>query len=198
MESWWREVANVGLGLCSRVLKKVAFASLTCAFALCGALIGSMSGAVKGQTTETGMSRGAMIGAVAGAVVAMEVLESCLQGELLSKVAIFSSLVNGKIFREWVSPVVLKAYQWQINAVEISYVETSDIFDISRSKGLLPELINILPCFKIACHDTSDRGETSSCAVCLQVLYAHVKTSLKVEKNSQSLLEACADEKEIT
>lgn len=48
-----------------------------------------MSGAMKGQTTETGLSRGAAIGAVAGAVVSMEVLESCLQGELLSKVGAF-------------------------------------------------------------------------------------------------------------
>lgn len=47
-----------------------------------------MSGAMKGQTTETGLSRGAAIGAVAGAVVAMEVLESCLQGEMLSKVSV--------------------------------------------------------------------------------------------------------------
>lgn len=158
-------VASYGAGRCLRVLKRVAFAGLTCTFAFCGALIGSMSGAVKGQTTETGLSRGAAIGAVAGAVVSMEVLESCLQGELLSKGAIIGSLLNGKIFREWVSPAVLNAYQWQINAVETNHGETSDIFDISRNKGLLPEIIMELPSFKIACREAR---ETISCAVCLQ------------------------------
>ncbi|XP_022867876.1 NEP1-interacting protein 2-like [Olea europaea var. sylvestris] len=29
------------------------------------------------------------------------------------QVALICSLVNGKIFMEWVSPAVLKAYQWQ-------------------------------------------------------------------------------------
>lgn len=31
------------------------------------------------------------------------------------QVALICSLVNGKIFMEWVSPAVLKAYQWQVS-----------------------------------------------------------------------------------
>lgn len=49
-------------------------------------MIGLVSGALKGQTTETGVFRGAGIGVIAGAIVAVEVMESCLQGEILSKV----------------------------------------------------------------------------------------------------------------
>lgn len=51
-----------------------------------GSLVGLISGAVKGQTTETGLFRGAGIGAISGAIVSVDVLESCFQGEILSKV----------------------------------------------------------------------------------------------------------------
>lgn len=54
-----------------------------------GAGIGAVTGALKGQTTETGIVRGTVIGSLAGVVVAVELLDSCLQGELLSKVRCF-------------------------------------------------------------------------------------------------------------
>ncbi|XP_038987781.1 NEP1-interacting protein 1 [Phoenix dactylifera] len=169
MDGCWWKLSGFGAGFCLNTLRKVAFAGLTCTFALCGALIGSISGALKGQTTETGLFRGAGIGAVAGALLSVEVLESCLQGELSSKVAIFGSLLNGKIFREWVSPAMLKAYQWQINAIEASNGETADLFDISRSIGLLPDIIKRLPEFEIKSDDSINScGELISCAVCLQ------------------------------
>ncbi|XP_020081433.1 NEP1-interacting protein 2-like, partial [Ananas comosus] len=134
-----------------------------------GAIIGSISGALKGQTTETGLLRGAGIGAVAGAVVSLEVLESCLQGELLSKVAIFGSLLNGKIFREWVSPAILKAYQWQINTIEASDTDNFDFLGVDREIGLLPEILRKLPELEISCGEIVDScGEMISCAICLQ------------------------------
>ena len=32
-----------------------------------------------------------------------------------NQVALFGSIFDGKAFREWVSPAVLKAYQWQVS-----------------------------------------------------------------------------------
>ncbi|CAA0833653.1 RING/U-box superfamily protein [Striga hermonthica] len=78
-----------------------------------GATIGSFTGAIKGQTTETGIFRGFVVGAVAGAITAVELLDLISNGEPFSKIALICSLINGKIFMEWVSPAVLKAYQWQ-------------------------------------------------------------------------------------
>ncbi|XP_074563955.1 NEP1-interacting protein-like 1 [Curcuma longa] len=152
--------------LCLNLVRKVAFACLTCTIALCGSMVGLISGALKGQTTETGIFRGAGIGAIAGALISVEFLESCLNGEGLPKLAIFQSLIEGKIFREWVSPALLKAYQWQINAAEGSYRESSDMFDVTRDEGLLPNVIKRLPMFKISVIDSCRRN--LCCAVCLQ------------------------------
>ncbi|KAH0454571.1 hypothetical protein IEQ34_016495 [Dendrobium chrysotoxum] len=153
-------------------LKKLGSAFLTCTFAICGAGIGAVAGALKGQTTETGIVRGAVIGSFAGVVVAVELLESCLQGlqgELLEKMAIFGSILNGKVFREWVSSALLIAYDEQVSTVETSYVDTSDLFDISRSKGLLLEMINKLPEFYITGLEFAEQCEEPlSCAICLQ------------------------------
>lgn len=49
-------------------------------------MVGTVVGAMKGQTTETGFLRGAGIGAVAGAITAVQLLESLVDGESLSKV----------------------------------------------------------------------------------------------------------------
>lgn len=37
--------------------------------------------------------------------------------------ALLSSLVNGKVFMEWVSPAVLKAYQWQVSSHKMKFLE---------------------------------------------------------------------------
>ncbi|URD89889.1 calcium-dependent protein kinase [Musa troglodytarum] len=166
---WWKISGFEHWPLCVKVLRKVAFAGLACTFALCGSLVGLISGAVEGQTTETGLFRGAGIGAIAGAIVSVEVLESCFKGEILSKLAIFDSLLDGKIFGEWVSPALIKAYQWQINATEPSYRDSSDIFDVNKDKGLLPNVIRKLPMFEISPKETIDScGKTICCAICLQ------------------------------
>lgn len=46
--------------------------------------------------------------------------------------ALLSSLVNGKVFMEWVSPAVLKAYQWQVSNHKMKFLEF-----IKSSHGML-------------------------------------------------------------
>uniref|UniRef100_A0A6N2KBE1 RING-type domain-containing protein n=1 Tax=Salix viminalis TaxID=40686 RepID=A0A6N2KBE1_SALVM len=159
-----------GTGLFIRVLKNSVFAASTCVFALGGALVGSIIGAMKGQTTETGFLRGSGVGAVAGAITAVQLLESITNGEPLSKVALLHSLLNGKVFIEWVGPALLKAYQWQITALETTYREISDIYDTSEVRGMSEDCIQKLP----ECTFKSDNNIVEqccpefSCAICLQ------------------------------
>ncbi|KAJ4833025.1 hypothetical protein Tsubulata_010650 [Turnera subulata] len=154
----------------SVVLKKAAYASLTCILALGGALVGTVVGALKGHTTETGFIRGSGIGAVAGALTAVQLLESMADGEPLSKGALLCSLMNGKIFTEWVSPAVLKAYQWQISAVETSYGEISDIYEANGVIGLSQDQIRKLPRFTFKCSNLIEQWQEFSCSICLQEL----------------------------
>ncbi|KAI3511260.1 hypothetical protein L1887_18408 [Cichorium endivia] len=62
-------------------------------------------------------------------------MDMMIDGEPFWKVALIHSLLNGKVFIEWVSPAVLKAYQWQTSAIEMSLVDMFDI-DNSGTRGL--------------------------------------------------------------
>ncbi|KAF9589020.1 hypothetical protein IFM89_018259 [Coptis chinensis] len=158
-----------GLGFVPKVFKHSVFALLSCTSALGGAFVGVIAGAITGQTTETGFFRGAGIGAVGGAIVGLELFESLFSGDSLSKIGIFGSLVNGKIFWEWVSPALLKAYQWQTGALETSYQEISDIFDVDGTKGISPNYIKKLPDFKFSSSKDMDQyGGQICCSICLQ------------------------------
>ncbi|KAL1537797.1 RING-type E3 ubiquitin transferase [Salvia divinorum] len=157
------------------LLKKSAVALLTCVFALGGAVVGVISGALKGQTTETGLLRGVGVGAVTGAITAVQLMELILNGEHFSKAALICSLVNGKIFMEWVSPAVLKAYQWQISTMETGLREISDIFEVNTIRGLSQDAIEGLPSFELNSAETSNN---TSCAICLQDLTGGESTRL--------------------
>ncbi|XP_024967930.1 NEP1-interacting protein 2-like [Cynara cardunculus var. scolymus] len=150
------------------VINRIFTALLTCAFALGGAGIGIITGAIKGQTTETGLVRGAGVGAVTGAITALQLMEMMANGESFSKVALLHSLLNGKVFMEWVSPAVLKAYQWQASAMEMSF---SDMFDMDSNgiRGLSEDIIDSLPkrIFGNSTQNDNECNETS-CTICLQ------------------------------
>lgn len=162
-------MGDSGIKILSRILERIFVAGITCIFALGGAIVGMITRAITGQTTETGFVRGAGIGAVAGAIVAVELLESLLNGDSSSKVGMFGSLINGKIFREWVCPAMLKAYQWQVGTLETSYMEISDIFDVQGTRGMPPDSVDKLPKFNIIRNGTVDHcGENNSCSICLQ------------------------------
>ncbi|MCL7040005.1 hypothetical protein MKW94_013963 [Papaver nudicaule] len=162
-------MGNFGTEVLLRILGRFCIAGITCIFALAGAIVGMITGAITGQTTETGFIRGAGIGAVAGAIVAVELLESLLDGDSSSKMGMLGSLINGKIFREWVCPAMLKAYQWQVGTLETSYIEISDIFDVQGTRGMSPDSVDKLPKFDIIRKGTVDQcGENISCSICLQ------------------------------
>ncbi|CAO2842546.1 unnamed protein product [Amaranthus hypochondriacus] len=160
--------------LALKMLKNLALAIATIIFAFGGVIIGSIAGAIKGQTTESGLCRGAAIGVMSGAIVALELLDSLLNGHCLSKVALFGSIFNGKAFREWVSPAVLKAYQWQTSMNEGNGIEDgSDLYNIVEIQGMSPELIKKLPVinFHLNSSTSSDLPISHNdvcCTICLQ------------------------------
>ncbi|KAG5570250.1 hypothetical protein H5410_060016 [Solanum commersonii] len=160
--------AGFSSGLLLMVIKNTVWALFMCILALGGATVGIVTGAIKGQTTETGLLRGAGVGAVTGAVTTVQLVELILNGEPFSKVALVCSLVNGKVFMEWVSPAVLKAYQWQVSTVESSLREISDIFDINATKGLSQEVIKKLPKYNFCSVNTDRESQEVTCAICLQ------------------------------
>lgn len=150
------------------VAKRVAFYLLSFIMVLGGATIGTVTGAIKGQTTETGLLRGAGVGVLAGVIMAVQLLELMANGEPFSKVALIRSLVNGKIFMEWVSPAVLKAYQWQISSiVETNLREISDIFYVNVRRGLSHDTINKLPIYRFPSGEPTNSIQEISCAICL-------------------------------
>ena len=157
-----------GNGVLCRMLKRALYAAFTCIFAIGGSMVGTIVGAMKGQTTETGFLRGAGIGAVAGAITAIQLLESVADGEPLSKVALLTSLVNGKVFMEWVSPALLKAYQWQISTLETTYREISDVYDVNGVIGLSKNFIQKLPEYTMDSDKMSQLCHQICCSICLQ------------------------------
>ncbi|KAL3639966.1 hypothetical protein CASFOL_014934 [Castilleja foliolosa] len=171
IKRWYSRVHPAGLLLIIGVLNKFALALITCTFALGGAAIGSITGTIKGHTTEMGLSRGFGVGAVAGAITAVQLMDLIATGEPFSKVSLICSLVNGKIFMEWVSPAMLKAYQWQVSTSEMSLSEISDIFgDMNPMSppGLTHDAIKELPVYEF--NNVERLTYETSCAICLQDL----------------------------
>ncbi|KAL8127305.1 hypothetical protein AgCh_014281 [Apium graveolens] len=159
---------QIRAGVLFTVTKKAICALATCLFALGGAIVGAITGAIKGQTTETGLARGAGIGAVVGAITAIQLMDSIINGETFSKAALLYSLLNGKVFVEWGSPALLKAYQWQSSAIDTSSMEISDLFEVTLSKGLSQDYVEKLPKHKVTSTNITSCCYETSCAICLQ------------------------------
>ncbi|KAM1857363.1 hypothetical protein ACFX14_007477 [Malus domestica] len=158
-------------GAVIQVSKRVVFAAFTCFLALGGAVVGAIHGAIKGQTTETGFLNGAGIGGLTGAIAAIQLMDLAVDGELLSKVAFLVGMVNGKVFMEWVSSALLKAYHWQVSNLETAYREISEIYDIGGMKGLSHDCIQKLPQSTFHSSRSSNIIESCSefcCSICLQ------------------------------
>ncbi|XP_062079618.1 NEP1-interacting protein-like 1 [Humulus lupulus] len=169
-------LAEIGgcAGFLSALVKRILFAGFACILALGGAIAGMIHGAIKGQTTETGFLKGAITGGLAGAVAAIQLLESAVDGEPFSKIAVLRTLVNGKVFMEFVSPAVLKAYQCQVSTLENHYIEFADIYATATMKGLSHISIQKLPSHKYGStnYDTNllHSHDEFCCSICLQEL----------------------------
>uniref|UniRef100_A0A7N0RH06 Uncharacterized protein n=1 Tax=Kalanchoe fedtschenkoi TaxID=63787 RepID=A0A7N0RH06_KALFE len=147
-----------------RWIKRTSLAMATCLFALVGAAVGFVAGGVTGSATESGVARGCGLGVVSGVVVALELFDSLLDGRFISKVVMFgTSLVNGKVFAEWVCPAMLKAFQSQTYIMSVPGHEDSDLYNLDDGpEGLAPHLIDKLPTFRAQpCHDFR-------CTICLE------------------------------
>ncbi|KAK6932307.1 Zinc finger, RING-type, partial [Dillenia turbinata] len=160
-------MSGLGAEYCIRAVKKVVWAALVGIFSLVyprGALVGCPVGAITGQTSETGFLRGAGIGVVSGAIVALELLDSIVEGQFLSKITLFGSSINGNFYKELVTPALLKACQWQTIMYEEKYEEIFDLYDVNGSKGLSCEVIRTLPVFYFQDQNRTDHP----CTICLQ------------------------------
>ncbi|KAG4939134.1 hypothetical protein JHK86_045275 [Glycine max] len=143
-----------------------------------GTLLGAMTGALIGQETESGFIRGAAIGAISGAVFSIEVFESSLVlwksdesgiGCVLYLIDVLGSLLSGRLVRERIGPAMLSAVQSQMGAVEISFDEVQNLFDIGGAKGLSRDSVEKIPKITITSDNNVDAsGEKDSCSVCLQ------------------------------
>ncbi|XP_051136113.1 NEP1-interacting protein-like 2 [Andrographis paniculata] len=159
------------------VVEKLALTLAISIFALGGAAIGAITGAVRGNTTETGLLRGFGVGAVAGAITGVRLWDLVSSGEPFSKVAVICSVLNGKIFVEWMNPAILKPYQWQwqpqVTTTNPSFMEIPEIFEANAVRRLRHSSINELPVY-VFCSDTKTRSSTrfteTTCAICLQDL----------------------------
>ncbi|KAI4381799.1 hypothetical protein MLD38_007838 [Melastoma candidum] len=163
----------------SAVLGNIVSAIFTFFFALVGVLLGAMTGALIGQETESGFIRGAAVGAISGAVFSIEVFESSLVlwhsdesglGCLLYLIDVLASLLSGRLVRERIGPAMLSAVQSQMGAVEPSFEEVQNIFDIGVGKtGLTGDSVDRIPTITITSKNNFDAsGERASCSVCLQ------------------------------
>ncbi|KAD7117711.1 hypothetical protein E3N88_04979 [Mikania micrantha] len=162
----------------SMIIGNVFSAILTFFFALVGTLLGAMTGALIGQETESGFVRGAAIGAISGAVFSIEVFEYSIVlwksdesrlGCILYLIDVIVSLLNGRLVRERIGPAMLSAVQSQMGAIETSFDDVHNIFDIGGSKGLTEYSVEKIPKITITCdNDVDEYGERASCSVCLQ------------------------------
>lgn len=162
----------------SAVVGNVFSAIFTFFFALVGTLLGAMTGALIGQETESGFIRGAGIGAISGAVFSIEVFESSVLlwqsdesgiGCILYLIDVLASLLSGRLVRERIGPAMLSAVQSQMGAVETTFEDVQNIFDIGGSKGLPGDSVEKIPKIVVSKENNVDAsGERVSCSVCLQ------------------------------
>ncbi|KAI3794292.1 hypothetical protein L1987_36921 [Smallanthus sonchifolius] len=90
---------------------------------------------------------------------------------LVQQTDVIVSLISGRLVRERIGPAMLSAVQSQMGAVETSFEEVQNIFDIDGSKGLPEYSVKKIPKIAVTSdNNLDDSGERVSCSVCLQDL----------------------------
>ncbi|QCD78313.1 hypothetical protein DEO72_LG1g1945 [Vigna unguiculata] len=166
--------ANYALRRFMKVIERVVFAEFTCIVALGGSIMGIIAGAISGHTTEAGFVDGACKGAVTGAIAALQLLNNAAAAEPLSKFALLRSLLNGKVFMEWICPVVAKVYQCHMNAHGTSYREESSDINNGVVRGITVKemtwnIIQELPVQQFNSSEMLNLYNESCCSICFQV-----------------------------
>ncbi|KAL9292084.1 putative transcription factor C2H2 family [Arabidopsis thaliana] len=150
----------------SRTIKRALLGSFIFILASASVVVAAIVGAIEGHTTDIGFLQGSVLGVVAGVITAVQLFGPVLHSDQpLSKVALLRRVVNGKAIMGLVRPFVLKAYQWQIIALDTSYMESSNLYDFNHEKkGLSKSSIQNIPMF----YNRSEHQTKSSCSICLQ------------------------------
>ncbi|KAL1197749.1 NEP1-interacting protein 2 [Cardamine amara subsp. amara] len=180
-----------GLLIFILAIKRVLLGLLIFILASASVVVAAIVGAIEGHTTDIGSLQGGLLGVVAGVITAVQVFEPLLHGDQpLSKVALLTRVVNGKTIMELVRPFVLKAYQWQIVALDTSYMEISDMYDFNQeTKGLSKSCIQNIPMF----YSCSDHQTNWNCPICLQD-WEEGDVGRKLERCGHTFHMNCIDE----
>ncbi|PIA56699.1 hypothetical protein AQUCO_00700809v1 [Aquilegia coerulea] len=145
-------------------------------FAVVGMLVGVITGAIIGHEAKCGFLRGSAVGAVSGVLLSIEVFETfrrlwMTDGQrlqcLLYLVDVLVSLVNGRLVRERVGPIMFNTVHSQTN--DAIFEEVPDIFESGVCKGLSGETVERIQKIEITSNNLADSwGQRISCTVCLQ------------------------------
>ncbi|CAA6673526.1 unnamed protein product [Spirodela intermedia] len=160
---------------------RILFYLVACVFTIAGFFVGAVTGALIGLATESGLFRGAGIGAISGVIFSIDTMESSLVvrrstgsgiRSFLYVVDIIAMLLSGRLVREKVGPAVQNAVQSQMNAVDETFREFRDIFEIGAGDGgMSAASVRKIPKLLITAENNTDAsGEIVRCSVCLQDL----------------------------
>ncbi|BAT88636.1 hypothetical protein VIGAN_05218000 [Vigna angularis var. angularis] len=149
-----------------KLVERLVFAEFTCILAIGGSIMGIIAGGITGQTTEAGFVDGACKGAVTGAIAALEFLNNDADAEALSKFSLLRSLLNGKLFMEWICPVVAQVYQCHMIAHGTSYREESSDINNVIVRGIT--VIQELPVQQFNSSEMFNLYNESCCSICFQ------------------------------
>ncbi|CAH2053223.1 unnamed protein product [Thlaspi arvense] len=175
-----------------RAIKRALLGLFIVILASASVVVAAIVGAVEGHTTDIGILQGGLLGVVAGVITAVQLFGLMLHADQpLSKVALLRRVVNGKAIMGLVRPVVLKAYQWQIMALDTNYMERSDMYDYNQeiTKGLSRNSIQKIPTF----NSCSGHQTISSCSICLQD-WEEGELGRKLERCGHTFHKICIDE----